>query len=108
MMDIPEGATHYNKNESNLFYKIVAGFYFFWSPSSHKWMECGDFQEGFIENLVRISDPSKLERLRDEFAMAVITGIYSNPNRTGTCIDALKQAYELASQVHHVRDIKNG
>lgn len=46
----------------------------------------------------------KLERLRDEFAMAVITGIYANPNRTGTCIDALNRAYELAAQMPHIRE----
>jgi len=48
----------------------------------------------------------KIERLRDEFAMAVITGIYSNPDRKGTALDALKSAYELANCVPIAREIK--
>jgi hypothetical protein len=41
--------------------------------------------------------------LRDYFAAKVLQGIYANPDRGGTCIDAAERAYEAADAMIRAR-----
>lgn len=41
--------------------------------------------------------------LRDYFASAAVQGMYANPERKGTCVDAAERAYEVADAMLRAR-----
>ena len=44
--------------------------------------------------------------MRDYFAAKAVQGIYANPERKGTCVDAAERAYEVADAMIRAREAK--